>query len=148
MAPRSEQDSSLQHDLLALYEELENELANYAPRCEMSGRCCRFAEYGHMLFLSTVEAELLLKEPPPGPLDRADQQCPYQCGVICTARERRPLGCRVFFCDPRYQPHMQEIAERYTTRLKQIIVQHGREWSYGPLPAILKQVADESRREI
>ncbi|GEM_PF-823943 len=135
-------DSAIRADLIALYEALDRELARIGPRCEISGRCCRFAQYGHMLFLSTVEAEYLAEAPPPGDVARSSQQCPYQQGVLCTARERRPLGCRVFFCDPAYAPFMQEIAERYTRALKAIVAKHGREWCYGPLPAILKTVLE------
>ena len=29
--------------------------------------------------------------------------CPFQKDNLCTAREPRPLGCRVYFCDPAYQ---------------------------------------------
>ena len=31
-------------------------VAGLAPLCELSGRCCRFREYGHTLFLSAAEA--------------------------------------------------------------------------------------------
>lgn len=144
MTDRSrERRSILFDDLRALYARLDAELARLGPVCEVSGRCCRFREYGHMLFLSTVEAELLVREPPPGPVAAADERCPYQQGPLCTARDRRPLGCRVFYCDPTYQPYMQEIAERYTRALKELIQRHGREWCYGPLPRILRVVLEQ-----
>src|SRR5687767_2381719 len=35
-------------------------VAAAGPRCDASGRCCRFTEYGHTLFLSHLEADVLL----------------------------------------------------------------------------------------
>ena len=35
-------------------------MAQLGPVCQLSGRCCRFKEYGHTLFVSTAEVRLLL----------------------------------------------------------------------------------------
>ena len=51
----------LREGLLAIYDDLAAEIALAAPVCELSGRCCRFKEYGHTLFISRPEAELLLE---------------------------------------------------------------------------------------
>ena len=37
-------------------------VAELAPVCRLSGRCCRFEEYGHTLFLSAAEAAVLIAE--------------------------------------------------------------------------------------
>ena len=55
-----------QRELRELYDELDREVASLGPVCELSGRCCRFLEYGHTLFVSTAEVEFLL-ERGPGP---------------------------------------------------------------------------------
>ena len=51
----------------------------HGPVCELSGRCCRFHEYGHTLFLPLPEAAVLIADaPPPGrDLDDGDS-CPWQ----------------------------------------------------------------------
>ena len=37
------------------------------PRCDASGRCCRFEEYGHRLYVTTMElAAFVARLPPPG----------------------------------------------------------------------------------
>ena len=71
--------------LHALYAALDAEVARLGPVCELSGRCCRFAEYGHTLFVSAPEAALLLDEAPPPcrPLDEGR--------VLPLARRRGPL---------------------------------------------------------
>jgi hypothetical protein len=47
-------------ELRVLYAELDREVAGIGPVCKLSGRCCRFEEYGHTLFISTAEAEYLV----------------------------------------------------------------------------------------
>ena len=38
-----------------IYTELDREVARRRPLCVVSGRCCRFEEYGHRLFVTTLE---------------------------------------------------------------------------------------------
>lgn len=126
---------AIREPLQALYADLDADVARAGPHCELSGRCCRFAEYGHTLFLSAPEAALLLADAPPParPLDDG-ATCPWQDGRgHCHARDARPLGCRVYFCDPAYQDHGQELSERYIARLKRLAESMGWPWSYAPL---------------
>ena len=116
-------------DLLVLYGEVDAQIASENPRCDVSGRCCRFSEYGHTLFLSAVEAELLFERAPAS----GGGECPYQIAGRCTAREHRPLGCRIYFCDPNYADRMAEISEVSIRRLKDLHDRWGRAWDYRPL---------------
>ena len=59
--------------------------------------------------------------------------CPFQKGNLCTAREPRPLGCRVYYCDPAYQETGSRITEEYLRRLKRLADEHGADWRYAPL---------------
>lgn len=116
-----------------IYAEADREVAAAAPVCVASGRCCRFKEFGHVLYLSNLEANVLLADAPPydGPV--TPEFCPFQKGNLCTAREPRPLACRVYFCDPSYQQRSHEITEKYLGRLKQACEAAGVEWRYAPL---------------
>ncbi|HVJ80616.1 MAG TPA: hypothetical protein VNC50_06055 [Planctomycetia bacterium] len=120
-------------ELFAIYAGLDAEIAAIGPRCEASGRCCRFAEYGHTLFLSALEAEALFEPGIPPGARLSAETCPYQVGGLCTARERRPLGCRSYFCDPTFAEAMPAISERWTQRLKELHERSGRAWDYRPL---------------
>ena len=51
----------------AVYAVADAAVAAAGPRCDASGRCCRFAEYGHTLFISQLEADVLLAGAPPLP---------------------------------------------------------------------------------
>jgi Fe-S-cluster containining protein len=85
--------------VLELYAEVDREVAAAGPVCVASGRCCRFKEYGHTLFLSHLEADVLLAAAPPYDTPVSADYCPFQKENLCTAREPRPLGCRVYYCD-------------------------------------------------
>ncbi len=49
--------SELDTELRGLYEQLDSEVARLGPVCQLSGRCCRFREYGHTLFVSSLEVQ-------------------------------------------------------------------------------------------
>jgi hypothetical protein len=122
-------------ELRVLYAELDAAVARLSPVCAISGRCCRFREYGHTLFLSHVEAEYLVGEAP-RPARALDDgaTCPWQDDRgRCTAREARPLGCRVFFCDPAFEDAAPALSERFIARLKAIADRHRLPWDYAPL---------------
>jgi hypothetical protein len=122
-------------ELVALYSDLDAHVARLGPVCGLSGRCCRFGEYGHTLFVSAVEVEFLLATAPSParPLD-GGATCPWQDHQgHCTARKGRPLGCRVYFCDPSYTDSGQQLSERFIGQLKQLTENHGLAWNYAPL---------------
>lgn len=132
-------DDETRSKLAELYADLDQAVAVAGPRCDLSGRCCRFAEYGHTLFLSELEAQYLVESTPVPDQPVVDGYCPYQVNGLCTAREVRPLGCRVYFCDPAYQERQTEICEEYIGRLKRLHDELGWPWSYRPLHAFLRE---------
>ena len=138
----------LRRQVLEIYQEAEEEIAAAGPVCVASGKCCRFKEYGHTLFLTSVEAEVLLSAAPAfdGPVS-ADF-CPFQKDNLCTAREPRPLGCRVYYCDPSYQGTGNRITEKYLRRLKDLSAEHHPNWEYAPLHTFLtRHLNNEASRE-
>lgn len=72
--------------------------------------------------------------------------CPYQIGGRCTARECRPIGCRIFYCDPGAQAWQSDIFEKYLAELKQIGADLGIEYRFvewvGALEAVLPKDVD------
>ncbi len=131
-------DPNLRIAIQTIYQKVDEAVKQAGPKCEASGRCCRFAEYGHTLFLSQLEAEYLLASAPPfSSVDPA--VCPFQVESLCTAREPRPLGCRVYFCDPNYQEEGQRISEQGIRELKALADEHGLAWRYAPLHVFLKE---------
>src|SRR5215471_21160811 len=110
--------STIELAVLDLYSQVDAEIRAAGPVCVASGRCCRFKEYGHVLFLSKLEADVLLAQAPPYQQPVSADFCPFQKGNLCTAREPRPLACRIYYCDPSYQETGSRISEAYLRRLK------------------------------
>jgi len=129
----------LRQRLRAIYAEVDAAVAASGPKCDASGRCCRFKEWGHVLYLSMFEAEILLDAAPPYEKPVSPETCPFQIDNLCTARDPRPLGCRIYFCDPSYQDTAHEITESALRKLKQLADQHALEWRYAPLHVFLNE---------
>lgn len=131
--------SQLKQRVLSLYAAVDAAVSAAGPKCEASGRCCRFKEYGHTLFISQIEAEVLLASAPAYQQPVSDAFCPFQKDNLCTAREPRPLGCRVYFCDPAYQETGNQITESYLRQLKQLADDFDLGWRYAPLHVFLNE---------
>jgi Fe-S-cluster containining protein len=130
--------------VLEIYSEVDQAVADAGPVCLASGRCCHFREFDHVLYLSALEAEILLEVPSAGGRPLSADRCPYQEKNLCTARDRRPLACRVYFCDPRYQETAQQISEYYLSKLKALAREYGLEWQYAPLHSYIEGQAGEA----
>jgi hypothetical protein len=133
---------ALRRQVLQLYQDVDRQVAAAGPVCVASGRCCRFKEYGHVLFLSNLEAEVLLASAPPYEAPVTPDYCPFQKGNLCTAREPRPLGCRIYYCDPNYQETSHQITEDALARLKALAREQGVDWRYAPLYHFLNHPED------
>lgn len=141
----------------AFYERLDETLLGYAPICRNRGACCRFGAYGHRLYVTTVELAFFvhgLRGRWQTPTD--EDVCPYQVDGVCTARAHRPMGCRIFFCDPAAQPWQQDECERQLTRLKAISRACGVDYRYREWLDALREIqpdppvpaADRSRGRV
>lgn len=135
----------LKRQVLEIYAEADRAVAEAGPVCIASGRCCRFKEYGHVLFLSNLEAEVLLEAAPAYEQPVSPDFCPFQKDKLCTAREPRPLGCRIYFCDPTYQEAAGRITERAVHELKEVAAANGVAWRYAPLHVFLNEARAESQ---
>ncbi|MFH1021966.1 MAG: hypothetical protein V1809_01090 [Planctomycetota bacterium] len=113
-----------------IFRRLDAEIAAMGASCAACGDCCRFKESGLVLMASRVEVERLLATsgPPPHPWD--GNACPYLADDVCTAREGRVLGCRIYFCAPRMKPLMPGLYEKYLRDLKSLHDRLGIPWEY------------------
>src|SRR2546423_1348284 len=130
-------DAELRRRVLEIYRAADAAVAAAGPVCVASGRCCRFKEHGHVLYISTLEAEVLLEAAPAYTAPVSPDFCPFQKDNLCTAREPRPLGCRIYYCDPAYQETGNRITEEALRRLKALADEHDLPWRYAPLHQFL-----------
>lgn len=140
--------------LYALYADLAAEITAEKPRCEQSGRCCRFDEYGHLLFVTPLEVaaflEGLVKVKPvdAGMVGSAhptlpilNTGCQFQVEGLCSVHEIRPFGCQIYFCDPRTTGWMQGAYERFHARIRGLHEAIGVPYLYVEWRAALAAVA-------
>lgn len=110
-----------------IYAELQARIDARQPVCAASGRCCRFEEYGHQLYVTTAELATFVHDLTKSGknLEQAMSAwdgagCPFQIGKLCGVHAIRPFGCRIFFCDPTAQSWQQKQYEEFHQRLKQL----------------------------
>lgn len=140
----------------SLYEDLNSAVAERSPVCDASGRCCNFEAYGHRLYVTGLEIAWFLARAG-GPRRAAVESkqgaspglslpqfsqaagpevlatspvCPYQIDGLCSTHAIRPLGCRVFFCEPGTETWQQDTTERFLDRLKRLHAEHGLPYAY------------------
>ncbi len=49
------QNDALADDVARVYADLDRTIASHKPTCWNYGNCCRFAEFGHKLYVTTAE---------------------------------------------------------------------------------------------
>lgn len=138
--------------LRALYAELDAAIAAKGPTCWSSGKCCKFDEFGHRLYVTGLEIAWFLgqvvrgtpeEEAPPGDANglRLPQfaelstplpggACPYQIDGLCSTHTVRPLGCRIFFCQQGTEAWQQDLYEAFLKRLQALHDEHGLAYRY------------------
>jgi Fe-S-cluster containining protein len=109
-----------------IHDQVAAEVAKRRPLCVLSGKCCRFEEYGHRLYVTTLELAAFVaayKESAAADAPRAAWDgtgCPFQVGKMCGVHSIRPFGCRMFFCDASAQDWQQEQYEFFHSRIKRL----------------------------
>lgn len=105
-----------------LYRSVQEEIDRRRPLCVVSGRCCRFEEYDHRLFVTTLELARFVHDTAaietPGNWDGTG--CPFQRAKLCTVHPIRPFGCRMFFCDATSAEWQNAAYERFHSELKRL----------------------------
>ncbi len=123
----------------AVYADLQQQVDLRRPLCQRSGRCCHFEEWGHRLYVTTMELAAFLAggrsdslRPPSAPnpdnsadgVDRHDawdgRGCPFQAHGLCGVHAIRPFGCRIYFCDATAQDWQQEQYQHFHDRLRRL----------------------------
>jgi len=105
-----------------LYLRVEREIDLRRPVCLASGRCCHFEQFGHRLYVTTLELAKFLHDLP---VDRRalcwdGSGCPFQRDKLCTVHAIRPFGCRIFFCDASSTSWQNAVYERFHRELKSL----------------------------
>lgn len=123
--------------LRAFFEETDRAIAAHGPTCWNRGECCRFGQYGHRLYVNALEVVYYLAGEYELPAIDADT-CPHARDGHCQARAYRPLGCRVFYCDPAAQAWQSPLTEDRLGLLRNMHESLGVPYFYADWMAILR----------
>lgn len=137
-----------------LYDDIGSAVAERRPVCNASGRCCKFEQYGHRLYVTGLEIAWFLNGARGlglAALSKSDQaihdseptepsvslqqfaptpNCPYQVNGLCSTHAIRPLGCRAFFCEEGTEAWQQDTTEHFLDRLKRLHADHDLPYAY------------------
>jgi len=117
---RARSDARFIAGLRETYRQVDLDVGRQNTSCRACGDCCRFDRTDHRLYVSTGELALLTAAAPAGPRSVQPLHCPYQDADRCRARDRRPLGCRVFFCDEDLQAWSRDSYERFHRLIRRL----------------------------
>lgn len=136
--------------LRAFYEALDREITAGEATCWQSGACCRFdasfrnyvtgleiawfvAQMGEPLQVpDAVEPATRLPVLPSasGKPSPEGDPCPYQIDGLCSGHAVRPMGCRIYFCQPGTQQWQQHLYEHHLDALQALHEREGVTYSY------------------
>lgn len=105
-----------------VYADLQTAIDLRKPKCEASGRCCGFDEYGHRLYVTTMELAAFVHAMVDSKARGLGSQggCIYQIDGLCSVHTIRPFGCRIFFCDSTSDDWQHAQYEHFHARLKRL----------------------------
>ena len=103
-----------------VYADLQSAIDARRPVCNASGRCCRFEEFGHRLYVSTLELAVFVASLRAKGGTWDGKGCPFQVGGLCSVHAIRPFGCRMYFCDASSTQWQNEQYERVHGELKRL----------------------------
>ena len=122
-----------------VYVALDRRIAARVPRCINRGQCCKFDSFGHNLFVTSVELAYFMGRRE-GPLLAGAGSCPYHQRGRCTARRARPVGCRIFFCEPASQGWQSDETETTLREIKRLHTQFCVRYAYVEWLSALNQL--------
>jgi len=124
-----------------LYGQLDGQVSAEGLHCRNCGACCHLHQFGHRLYVTTVELAYFvagLSSPVRRPQGGV---CPYQQDNLCTVRSHRPAGCRMFFCEPTSADWQSRQYEALRPRLIALHERLGLEYAYVEWLAALSRLA-------
>ncbi|MAE67219.1 MAG: hypothetical protein CMJ18_23405 [Phycisphaeraceae bacterium] len=133
---QSARDPEVARAIRDQYAAVDEAVSRRGPTCWISGRCCRFDEFDHRLYVTGLEIAWVLEQV----VSAADGRglrgagsapgCPFQIDGLCSIHDARPLGCRVFFCQQGTEDWQRELYEEHQAAIRRIHDRFGVDYEY------------------
>lgn len=133
---RQSLDSRVDSCLRELQVMVAEQVRKHRPVCLASGRCCSFANHGHDLMVTGLEAAWCWRVLGtfPGPdtalTARSSGVCALLQDGLCSAGPARPVACRVYFCDSGTVEWMSALGEHCHEAIRALHREVGAEYRY------------------
>lgn len=124
--------------LEAIYRRVDREIESTGVTCWLRSRCCDFEKSDHVLFASSVELDHV-REGHPETFEPDGVLCPFWKDGLCVERDRRPLGCRTYYCDPAFSGRVEAIHERYHGEIRALADRFDVPYLYEPFVRALRR---------
>ncbi len=123
-----------------IYNQLDRHLEAANPHCDSCGKCCRFDDYDHKLFATTLEMLYFfhglqtLQENGIFKNIRANPHaCPFLFKAGCQIRDWRTAGSRYCFCQSLNRVFQSDLSESILKQLRSAHYQIGAIYLYADL---------------
>ncbi|MDA1007713.1 MAG: hypothetical protein O2800_01730 [Planctomycetota bacterium] len=137
-------------DVIADYDsirlETEEQMRPLRPVCLASGRCCRFDQFGHRLYVTGLEAAIVVSRlskivTHAAVLEsRRQGTCPFLLNGNCSIHPIRPIPCRAFFCDLTVKNEVFVLHERAHEAVRFLHDKRAIPYGYGEWRDLLDRV--------
>ena len=130
------------------YAAVDEAVIAHGPVCRNRGDCCKFDQFGHKLYVTAVELAYFVRgNQSQWHKPNDNHVCPFQIEGRCTAREYRPLGCRIFFCDPDARDWQGPDYEHRLSEIRRIGSEFGIAYRYVEWLSALEAVSPDILRK-
>lgn len=131
-----------------LYKWLDEEIERLAGNngCMGCGDCCKYAQYGHRIYVTSPEIIFLQENLKTdfSKMELMDGTCPFQKDDKCSIRQFRFSPCRIYFC--RLEENWQnQLSEQFLQQTKALCNDFDIEYRYIDLGTALKQLKNAGK---
>lgn len=104
--------------------------------CTACGDCCDFENFGHKLFITSVEMKYFTEKMHHNLSPMTNGVCPYRVNGKCSVYDYRFAGCRIFACQ-RSEDLQSSTMEHALKELKQLSEALSIPYTYTDLKSVL-----------
>ena len=134
--------SQIIQEVEAVYQWLDEQLAQMDSSCRACGDCCDFEAFGHKLYITTPEL-MYFQHHLGGPVKPMTADvCPYRIDGKCTVYPYRFSGCRIFSCKGNAEKE-NALCEQAISKLKTLCDKHSIPYDYVYLQAGLDMLRSD-----
>jgi len=116
-------DPLARQELEEIYRRVDARIAQTGVECWLKSKCCDFEKNEHRLYATSAEIAYT-RERHPDPFAADSVLCPFWKDGLCMERDRRPLGCRTYFCDEKYRDALEAIHEEFHQEIQDLAQRH------------------------